>query len=703
MTPRLFGATTRKTKAYGAKMAFLLGVDTGGTYTDAVLLDEAADHVVATAKSLTTKGDLSLGIGRAIDAALAKGAVPADQIALVSLSTTLATNALVEGQGGRVALVFIGLDADDLERGGLREALKGDPVIMLQGGHTHAGTEAAPLDLTALASELAAMSGQVMGFAVAARFATRNAAHELAARELIRAATGRPVTCSHELSANLNGPKRALTAVLNARLIGMIDGLVAACEAHLARLSIKAPLMVVRGDGALISAAMVRERPIETILSGPAASIVGARWLTGESDALVSDIGGTTTDVALLKGGLPEIDPQGAMVGGWRTMVEAVAMRTTGLGGDSAVQLLQDGLDGGLRLGPRRLVPLSLLAVDAPAMVHAALDRALAAEAVGEHDGRFVVPFPGATDGLNAREAALMARITGPMPVAQALTSRIETAALEQLVARGLVRIAGVTPSDAAHVLGLLADWDGAAAEKGLRLLARRRTGRGERFAPDAATLARMIVDQLTAQTVDCLLEAAFAEDGSFADAPEVLARHALTQAGLRNHSGVLAISARLAVPVVGLGASAPTYYPAVGARLHTRMVLPEHAGVANAIGAIVGQIAQRAAGIVTSPAEGRYTAHLPTGLMHFTSAEQAMDAMETALTAEATSRAQTAGAVDLRVACTRDVQEATIEGRVMFIEAQVSVTASGRPRVAHAMQDTATGKNPLDAPIPRL
>ena len=311
-------------------MAYFLGVDTGGTYTDAVIVDEAATRVIGSAKSLTTRGDLALGIGRAVDAALAEAGVAPSQVALVSLSTTLATNALVEGQGGRVALVFIGFDDDDLDRGGLVEALKGDPVIRLAGGHTHAGTEFAALDLAALEAQVAALGDQVMGFAVAARFATRNPAHEAAARDIIRRVTGRPVTCSHELSAQLNGPKRALTAVLNARLIGMIDRLVAACERHLAQVGIDAPLMVVRGDGALISAAMVRERPIETILSGPAASIVGARWLTGEKDALVSDIGGTTTDVALLRDGLPEIDPQGARVGGFRTMVEAVAMRTTG-------------------------------------------------------------------------------------------------------------------------------------------------------------------------------------------------------------------------------------------------------------------------------------------------------------------------------------------------------------------------------------
>jgi N-methylhydantoinase A/oxoprolinase/acetone carboxylase beta subunit len=207
-------------------MALLLGVDTGGTYTDAVILDEAAGRVLGKAKSLTTRADLAVGIGGAVDAAMAAAGVTPAQVALVSLSTTLATNALVEGQGGRVALVFIGFDADDLTRGGLTEALKGDPVIRMDGGHTHAGTEAAELDLAVLEAQVAEAGPEVMGFAVAARFATRNPAHEVAARDLIRRATGRPVTCSHELSAQLNGPKRALTAVLNARLIGMIDRLV---------------------------------------------------------------------------------------------------------------------------------------------------------------------------------------------------------------------------------------------------------------------------------------------------------------------------------------------------------------------------------------------------------------------------------------------------------------------------------------------
>jgi hypothetical protein len=218
------------------------------------------------------------------------------------------------------------------------------------------------------------------------------------------------------------------------------------------------------------------------------------------------------------------------------------------------------------------------------------------------------------------------------------------------------------------------------------RLLGRRRNGAGERFATDAAVLAQGIIDQLTSQTVDCLLEAAFDEDDAFDGQPsETLARHPLTTAALGQHKGILHLSARLGVPVIGLGASAPSYYGAVGDRLHCQMILPEHAGVANAIGAVVGQVSQRVQAIVTSPAEGRFTAHLPDGLQQFSDRNTALAALEAALIAEATARARAAGAEDLRVTTSRDVREADIEGRTMFIEATITATASGRPRVAHA------------------
>jgi len=666
-------------------MALLLGVDTGGTYTDAVIIRDEQE-VIATAKALTTRSDLAIGVGGAVRAVLAQSGVAAGDIALASLSTTLATNALVEGQGGRVALIYIGFKERDLETHGLLEALKGDPHVVLAGGHNHAGGEAVPFDEDGLRLFLAEHGAGVGGFAVAAQFATRNPAHELRAMALVSELTGRPVSASHQLSAKLNGPKRAMTAVLNARLIGMIDRLIGRAEDTLKDLGISAPLMVVRGDGALISSAQARERPIETILSGPAASIVGARWMTGADHALVSDIGGTTTDVALLKDGRPAIDPAGARVGPYRTMVEAVAMRTTGLGGDSEVHFLSEGLVGGVNLGPRRLLPVSLVAMDAPEVVHAALDAQLRSTLPGEYDGRFVRAVSGQTmEGIGPREEQLLERIGEAVhPLGNVLRSRIETGALKRLVERGLVQVSGVTPSDASHVLGLADSWDSDAAHKALALFGRRRTGSGDRLAPEPEVMARMIITRLEQQTALALLETAFSEEEvGFGEDPAVLARHVLMQRGLGGHRGLVRLETGLAVPVIGLGASAATYYPAVGKLLGCEMILPEHAGVANAIGAVVGRVTMREAGTITSPSEGKFRVHLLEGPQDFADSDSALARLEQVLLNRAMAAAEAAGAADIQVNITRDVRTAGVESREVFVEAEVTVEASGRPRVA--------------------
>lgn len=666
-------------------MAFMLGVDTGGTYTDAALISE--NTVVATAKSLTTRHDLSEGVGKAVQKVLEHSKVTPDQVVLSSLSTTLATNALVEGQGSRVCLVFIGFTEKDISRQGLEDALAGDPVISISGGHTHSGSQAQDLDVDALRTALGALDGDVTGFAVAGQFATRNPDHEIKVRNIIREAVGAPVTCSHELSAKLGGPKRAMTAVLNARLIGMIDHLIGSTEAHLQSIGITAPMMVVRGDGALIGSDMARERPIETILSGPAASIVGACWLTDEQDALVSDIGGTTTDVAVLRNGQPMIDPQGARVGGHRTMVEAVAMRTTGLGGDSEVHAERDGLQGGLSLGPRRVLPVSLAAQLFPDVVVPALERQIRSDRVGEFDARFVVPIRHsghAPKGLSERELRVLERIGDTAwETGKLLTNRMEHAALNTLVSRGLVMFSSVTPSDASHVVGNLAAWDKQAAENALELFSRQRTGAGVRMAADAKEMAQAIIDQVTEQTSETLLEVAFAEDTTdFGVAPIDLARHVLTKLGTRQHRQLVALNAGLNLPVIGLGASASSYYGAVGDRLSTPMVLPKHADVANAIGAVVGQISMRETGQVTSVGEGRFRVHFPDGPQDFNNQDVALNSLEDFLVSCAKNKAEQSGAEGIQMRVEKDIRTANIEGKAMFVEAELSVVASGRPRI---------------------
>lgn len=662
--------------------ALFLGIDTGGTYTDAVLWSHAKG-VAAKAKALTTRHDLAVGISGAVGVVLDKAASASGAIKLVSMSTTLATNALVEGQGGRVALIMVGFSEDDLDRSGLRTALGSDPVVFLPGGHDVHGNET-PLVLDALEEALPALAPTVSGFAVCAYFAVRNPAHELAVAALLRERTGLPVTASHELSAKLGGPRRALTTLLNARLISMIDRLVAATEGFLATRGISAPLMVVRGDGALVSAAFARLRPIETILSGPAASLVGARHLTGLDNAMVSDIGGTTTDVAMLDNGRPRLDPEGATVGGYRTMVEAVAMRTFGLGGDSEVNLEDGGLAPRVVLGPRRLVPLALAAHAHGAAVTKELERQLLAPNASRFDGRLAlrtgVPERLAA-GMSDAEERLYAQIDAtPRPIDRLLSTNAQLATLNRLVARGLVHISGFTPSDAAHVLGLQTNWDADAARLGAELLARRRDGRGNPAAPDAAAFSTRILHALTRRSAEVILETAFAEDGL--EGSQTVA-HALVQRAVDHHAGIARLAVALDRPVIGLGASAPLHYASLDTLVGSDCVVPQDTDVANALGAVVGQVRVSIEAQVSQPQQGLFRVSSPEGVVDFQDEDVALEAAERTLAAAIRTRAAEAGAADAEITFERDLRIATVEGKRTFVEAFVTATAAGRPRIA--------------------
>ncbi|MEM8818509.1 MAG: hydantoinase/oxoprolinase family protein [Pseudomonadota bacterium] len=675
------------------KPALLLGIDTGGTYTDAVLWDADASRVVAKAKALTTHYALDRGVAAAIDRVLREAAARPAAIGLVSLSTTLATNALVEGQGAPAALIMIGFEERDLARAGLKEAVAGDPFLTLPGGHDSHGTARAPLDLEQLEARASTLADEVTAFAVAAQFATRNPSHEIAARDCLRAATGLPVSCSHELTARLGGPRRALTAFLNARLIGLLARLIDGAEALMAARDIAAPLMVVRGDGALMSAATARERPIETILSGPAASLVGAATLTRRADIVVSDIGGTTTDIAVLEDGRPRRDPEGAIVGGWRTLVEAAAIRTFGLGADSIVDL--DPTTDKLILGPRRATPIALLATEHADLVNATLDRQSKALRAEESHGRFVHLARGTTGERPATgaEASIIERLAeGPAPLDLIATNRTARSALDRLSARGLIRLAAFTPSDAAHVLGRHTAWNTEAALAAATLFAARKTRFGSPVAEDAQALAKAVIARMTRRSAECLVEA-LAEDAGL-PAPDIVQNPAIARA-LDRQTGAsaptpLEPAIRLALPLAGLGASAPVYYPALAEALGTEAVIPKDADVANAVGAVAGLVETRLEVTILQPQDGVFTAGLDGTIRSFGNAGDATAAVEAWLRENALSAALAAGAAEPAVRLTTEDRTATIEVTVVLIERRITATASGRPAVSKDMSESA-------------
>jgi len=665
-----------------------LGIDTGGTFTDAVLCREDG-AVFRTAKSLTTKHDLTIGIGKAIAAIMepdGEEAVPADAIRLVSISTTLATNAVVESHGQPVCLIMIGETEAALDRGGLRQALGSDPAIFIAGGHGSNGDEATPLDMAALETALDKYAGKVSAFAVSAHFGSRNPAHEKRARDAVLERTGRPVTCGHELSANLDMPRRALTAVLNARLIPLIADLIEAVTGLLEQRGIAAPLMVVKGDGSLISAETARYRPVETVLSGPAASVVGARHLSGQDDLIVVDMGGTTTDIALLRGGRPNLDMDGANVSGWRTMVEAIAVHTVGLGGDSEIRLDDEKQ---LVAGPRRAVPLSLLAHEYAHVVPVLKEQAARAYEK-TYDGRFAIRQRRLAEGaarLSASEQRIWDKLAdGPVDLETLLSDRAPEQPLRRLVDRGLVAISAFTPSDGAHVLGLHHAWNTEAATLGARIWARKEIRSGKPVAKDERDFAQTVFDLVIEQAGEALVMAVLDAEGMAAPGRLGTVTRRLLSAAFSAKDdpaqrSELQVDLRFRTPVAGIGAPAATYYPAFGQRTGTQIVLPPHADVSNAVGAVAGGVMQTVRILISAPNEFVYRVHLPDGLKDHPSFEAAAQAAEEQATALARKQALAAGAATVHVDCSRDDRFVKqMGGRDLFVESTVTAVATGRP-----------------------
>lgn len=660
---------------------WILGVDTGGTYTDAVIYDEGSSTLLAKAKAPTTHDDLAVGIGEAIARVLDAAAVDSGAISFVSLSTTLATNALVEGRGRPAALVMIGFEEAVLDRGGLRNAIGRDSVVMVAGGHSPHGAEAEPLDEESLTAAVTEIAPSVDGFAVTSQFSVRNADHEIAARDLIRERTGLPVTCSHELADALDGPKRSVTALLNARMIGLIDELVSTTAEVLDMQGIGAPIMVVRGNGSLVSADFVRERPVETILSGPAASLLGAAHLVGAGDAIISDIGGTTTDIAALRDGLFDFGAKGATVGGHQTMVEAVAMATHGLGGDSEVLLADRALGADLVVGPRRVVPLVVTAESHGDFLRSQLRRQLTADTIPqEWSTVFLQPTAKAAKAtLDRVESQLMERIGGRIVAADTVVEGSRDAlATRRLAARGVLRMSAFTPTDASHVLGTQSTHDAAVAEAAAEVWSRRCDHRGRTIADSPEEFAEAVTAALVRQSAEKLLATALTSDGlsESAAASEVVA------AALDGSPRTSKLVAGLAVPLVGLGAPAATYYPAIGELLGTKVEIPEHADVANAIGAAVGKVRLRRRVTVSSPRRGLFRVHIGAEPDSFFELEPAKEAAIEQAGAAVAAAMVAAGAPEFDLETHWEEKSVDVDGRVLFVEGVATVIGTGRPQL---------------------
>lgn len=335
---------------------FVIGIDIGGTNADAALYDCALKQICAQGKVPTDHTDYQRTLQDLLSSMSAHFPRDLQDIVAVNLSTTLSTNAILEGKGAPVNLVLIGFEKQERLISEIMDVIRPASLISIPGGHTSWGEERGEFDEAALRSCLSGHSRE--RFAVSGMFSPRNPAHEICAANIIQNEFDGVVSCGYELArSKLNAVKRTVTAYLNASLIPLIERFIDDAEKTVSSFGLTCPVMFLKSDSTLVSSRWCRKYPIETIFSGPAASMRGACHLVGAVNTrglVVADIGGTSTDIGCVQDGSPVFSNEGASVGTYRTMVPSLEIRSIALGGDSEVKVSERG---GLQIGPCRVVP----------------------------------------------------------------------------------------------------------------------------------------------------------------------------------------------------------------------------------------------------------------------------------------------------------------------------------------------------------
>lgn len=625
----------------------LLGIDTGGTYTDGVLLDEGTRQVVATAKTLTTKHDLGECILKVLD-----GLLPDDpsKIRLVSISTTLATNAIAEGKGRPVALFLLGYDPDLVKRFQLENNFATSNYYYFQGGHDLHGEEQAPLDLDSIREKAISLKDEVNAFAVSGYFSPFNASHEEHAFETITEVTGMPVVLGHQLSSKLDSIQRATTACLNASLLSILQDFIQSMRKSLDERGVKAPLMVVRGDGALMNSQVGEQRPIETIHSGPAASAIGGRFLACRDLALVIDIGGTTTDIAVVDQGQVSVSDEETSVGPYRTAVRAAKVRSIGLGGDSFIGF---DLEDRLTVGPSRVTPISYLAHADPRVAQdlKRLPHREQKRLTPDHIEYWFLQRESRQMVRNDRAREVIEMLRQQPRALPDILKRMELYHPLQfggqtLISQEIIGRAALTPTDLLHLNGKFDPWDKNAAEIGAWLLSRIGKLEVNELIERVMTI---IAERIAAEVISFISAKSLERAPQYAD-PDNLGLW-LFEENLYQKHPYLGSNIALKIPIIGIGAPAKIFLPRVAAMLHTELIIPDHYQVANAVGAVAGSVMVNEEAWIFPQNHGMYITgyYVQSGeeRKHFSKLEPAMEYAQKITGEKALARANEAGAID--------------------------------------------------------
>ncbi len=321
----------------------IIGLDVGGTHTDVVLLGQ--EGLLRQVKVPTKPSDLFATVLTGLEK-ITEG-IDLAKISRAVLSTTLATNRIVQNRIPEVGMI---VSAGP----GMDPALfnTGPHYYTVAGGIDHRGREIAPIDSKAVNAAADALEKAGIKYVgVVSKFSTRNPAHETAIVELIGDRFEK-VFMGHQISGNLNFPRRIATTFLNAAIYPIHKEFFEAVEKSLKEKGLNVPIRLLKPDGGNMRFEASIDHPAQTVLSGPAASVMGSvAFAPKDEECLVLDIGGTTTDMAVLVNGVPLLDPMGTTIGEHKTLIRSLDTVSIGIGGDSAVRVS----DGKLTIGPDRM------------------------------------------------------------------------------------------------------------------------------------------------------------------------------------------------------------------------------------------------------------------------------------------------------------------------------------------------------------
>ncbi|MBQ1332158.1 MAG: hydantoinase/oxoprolinase family protein [Lachnospiraceae bacterium] len=634
-----------------------IGIDTGGTFTDAVAYDFETKTVLAKGKALTTHSCLQDGIGAALDT------LPEEYIRsaeVVALSTTLATNACLEDKGSRCKLVIFGLNDRIIENNHIDEkyGIPMDSVIAVETNGSADGLRADVPDWAKLFSEKGDWLSDADVLACSELYSSNNGAPaEKAFRQAVLDRFGIYTVCAHEITKEINVIARGATAMLNARLLPIINDFIGSILADLKKRDCHAPVAVIRSDGSRMNAEATLNRPVETILSGPSASVLAGKGFYSGDNYLTVDMGGTTTDVSVVIGGQPAPARGGIRLGNWRTTVKGIFAAPFALGGDT--QVCFDYRTSSLKLGVRRVEPLCQAAVKWPE-IKDMLSRIVNVRKkhINQfplHEILYLLHEPDRPELYSEDEQRLIRELkTGPL-ILEDLEERagldIYHFSTERLESEEIIMRCGLTPTDFMHIKGDYTAYDREASVLGARFL----LASLDRFDNENELLAlcrevyEAVEERMYVNLVHILLRHLYPERfGSEIDPQlDFLIRRAWEdRCGARNPILHQFFGSQMAL--VGIGAPIHVFLPAVAEALGAECILPEHHDVANAIGALQAEIHSVVRLEVTQlhAEDGLvYVAHLPGGSRRCESMDEAIRLLEKAAAEEAVKEARARGA----------------------------------------------------------